>query len=140
MNKKFLISWAVKFVAWMAGSFVIHGVLLSQGYEALAGIFRPEEEAAGYFHFMLIAHVILAGAFVWIYNRGSEDKPWMQQGIRFGIAVALLAAIPVYMIYYVVQPTAGALAVKQALFDSALTVVLGLLVAFINKPTGVATE
>ena len=32
------------------------------------------------------------GAFVWIYPRGTENKPWVQQGLRFGIAIALAAA------------------------------------------------
>ena len=58
----------------------------------------------------------------------------MQQGIRFGIAVALLGAVPIYMIYYVVQPTAGMIAVKQSIFDSILVVILGIVVAFLNKP------
>ena len=28
MNKKFLIAWVVLFIAWMAGDFLVHGVLL----------------------------------------------------------------------------------------------------------------
>ena len=35
MGKRFLISWVVLFVVWMAGSFVIHGVLLSDDYMKL---------------------------------------------------------------------------------------------------------
>ena len=38
------------------------------------------------------------------------------------------------MIYYVVQPTPGMIAVKQIIFDSVLLVVLGIVVAFLNKP------
>ena len=34
MNKKFLISWAVVFVVWMIGSFVVHGLLLGADYLA----------------------------------------------------------------------------------------------------------
>jgi len=135
MNKKFLISWLVIFVVWMFGSFVVHGLLLGADYaNAQPNLMRPEAEQQGLIHWMLIAHAIMAGAFVWIYQRGNEDKPWMQQGIRFGIAVALLAALPVYMIYYVVQPMAGMLAVKQTIFDGVLLVILGIVVAFLNKP------
>lgn len=133
MNKKFLISWVVIFVVWMAGSFVVHGVLLNADYAQIPNLMRPEAEAQEYFHFMLLAHIIMAGAFVWIYNRGNEDKPWLQQGIRFGIAVALLAAVPVYMIYYVVQPLPGMLPIKQTIYDTALLVILGMVVAFLNK-------
>ena len=138
MNKKFLISWVVVFVVWMAGSFVVHGVLLNAGYASLSNLFRPEEEAGQYFHFMLLAHVIMAGAFVWIYQRGNEDKPWMMQGARFGVAVSLLGPIPMYMIYYVVQPMPGDHVIKQIIFESILVVILGVVVAFLNQPSSAA--
>lgn len=134
MNKKFLISWVVIFVVWMGGSFVVHGLLLADGYAALADLFRPEEDAAKYAHFMLLAHVIMAGAFVWIYQRGAEDKPWIAQGARFGIAVACLGAIPTYMIYYVVQPMPANMVVQQAVYETVVLLILGAIVAFLNKP------
>ena len=134
MNKKFIISWLAVFIVWMIGSFLHHGLWLADDYAALGDMMRSVEAQEGLMHFMLIAHVILAGAFVWIYMRGQEDKPWMQQGLRFGLAIALLAPIPTFMIYYVVQPTPAALAFKQALGDSVIVIVLGLLVAFLNKP------
>ena len=139
MNKKFLISWVVIFVVWQVGSFVVHGLLLGADYfSAEPNLMRPEAEQQAMMHWMLLAHAIMAGAFVWIYNRGNEDKPWMQQGIRYGIAVALLAAVPVYLIYYAVQPTAGMIVVKQIVFDSALVILLGVIVAFLNKPQAAA--
>jgi hypothetical protein len=133
MNKRFLTAWLAIFIAWMAGSFVVHGVLLHQDYSTLPNLFRPEEEAQQYFPLMLLAHVILAGAFVWIYSRGVEDAPWTGQGIRFGLAVALLTIVPTYIIYHVVQPMPGSIAVKQIVFDGILLLALGLLVAFLYR-------
>ena len=132
MNKKFLIGWLILFVAWFAGSFVVHGLLLPPDYMALQGkLFRAEQDSQQYFPLMLLAHVLLSGAFVWIYARGKEPgKAWVGQGLRFGVAVALLTVVPTYMIYFVVQPTPGALAAKQILFDGALTLVLGVIVAW----------
>jgi hypothetical protein len=80
MDKKFFIAWVVIFVAWMAGSFVVHGMLLHDDYTRLSGLFRPEAEAQKYFPLMILAHIILAGAFVWIYSRGVEATPWLPQG------------------------------------------------------------
>ncbi len=134
MNKKFLISWVVIFVVWMVGSFVVHGVLLHDDYSGLPNLMRSEADTQSLFHWMVLGHILMAGAFVWIYNRGSEDKPWLQQGIRYGVAIALLCAVPTYIIYYVVQPSPGMLAVKQSIFDGALLVILGIVVAFLNKP------
>ena len=85
---------------------------------------------------MILAHVLLSGAFAWIYARGVEARPWLPQGIRFGIAVALLTTVPSYMIYYVVQPIPGTLVVKQIIFDSILMLILGSIAAWLyRQPT-----
>lgn len=133
MNKKFLIAWVVVFILWILGSMVVHGMLLHDDY-AQTNLMRPEAEAQKYFPLMIVAHAILAGAFVWIYSRGAEAKPWLAQGVRFGIAIALLAVVPTYMIYYVVQPMPGALAVKQIVFAGILVIILGIVVAFLYRP------
>jgi hypothetical protein len=139
MNKKFAIAWAVLFVVWMAGSFVVHGTLLYDEYAQLPNLYRPETEAQGYFPLMLLAHVMLSGAFAWIYARGVDARPWVGQGLRFGVAVALLTAVPTYTIYFVVQPTPGSLAVGQMIGDGVLIVVLALIAAYIYRPSPQAT-
>ena len=50
MNRKLLIAWLVVFVAWMFGSFLIHGTLLYNDYAQHPGVFRPESEAQRLFH------------------------------------------------------------------------------------------
>jgi hypothetical protein len=60
------------------------------------------------------------------------------QGLRFGLAVAVLMTIPMYLIYYAVQPTPGALAVKQIMFDTIATVLMGIAVAYLNRAPGEA--
>lgn len=131
--KRFLVAWLVIFVVWMAGSFVVHGVLLGSDYAAQKALFRPEADSQQYFPLMLVAHVILAGAFVWIYARGVSAAAWPGQGLRFGVAVALLTVVPTYLIYFVVQPMPGALVGKQIVFDGALIVVLGLVAAWLHR-------
>jgi hypothetical protein len=85
---------------------------------------------------MVLAHVILAGAFVWIYARGVEAKPWLAQGVRFGIAVALLTIVPSYLIYFVVQPMPASVVIKQIVFDGILLVILGIIVAWLYRGAG----
>jgi len=133
MNKRFITAWMVLFVAWFVGSFVVHGVLLRSDYVQLSNLFRAEGDQQKYFPLMLLAHVILSGAFVWIYARGVEAKRWMAQGLRFGVAVALLTSVPTYMVYFVVQPTPGEVVVKQIVFDGVLMVVLGTVVAWLYR-------
>ncbi|TMH11030.1 MAG: hypothetical protein E6H65_10975 [Betaproteobacteria bacterium] len=133
MNKKFLIAWPVIFIVWMVGSFVVHGVLLNADYTKLANLFRPEADAQQYMPWMILAHVIMSGAFVWTYSRGVEARPWLGQGLRFGFVIALLTIVPTYMIYYVVQPMPGAVVVKQIVCDGVLLLVLGAVVAFLYR-------
>lgn len=119
----------------MAGSFVVHGILLESGYAQLPNLFRSQDETAGLSHLMLVAHAVMAGAFVWIYQRGADARPWLGQGLRFGLAVALLAPVPMYTIYYVVQPMPAPFVVQQALFDGILVVILALIAAFMTGPS-----
>jgi hypothetical protein len=133
MNKKFFIAWIAVFVVWMLGSYVVHGVLLHADYASLPNLFRPEADAQKYFPFLVAAHVVMSGAFAWIYARGAEARPWLGQGLRFGLAVALLTVVPTYMIYYVVQPMPGMHVVKQIVFDGVLVLLLGAVVAFVYR-------
>jgi hypothetical protein len=133
MNKKFFIAWIVIFVVWFAGSFVVHGLLLHDDYSKLAGLFRSEADSQQFFPLMILAHLMLAGAFVWIYSRGVEPKPWLAQGIRFGVAVALLTIVPTYLIYYAIQPMPGAVVTKQIIFDGILILILASIAAFLYR-------
>jgi hypothetical protein len=134
MNKRFLLAWLVLFIAWFLGSFVVHGVLLHDDYKALSNLFRSEAESQNFFPLMILAHVSLAGALAWIYARGVEPaKPWLGQGVRFGIAVVCLTTLPLYLIYYVVQPMPGMTVAKQIVFDGILTVILGVIAAFMYR-------
>lgn len=140
MNKKLIIAWIVIFVAWFLGSFVVHGVLLNPDYTRLAGtLFRTPADSQHYFPLMILAHVMLSGAFVWIYARGVESKPWLAQGLRFGVAVALLTTVPTYIIYFAVQPMPGGVVIKQIVFDGILTLVLGAIVAWLYRGTPART-
>jgi hypothetical protein len=133
MRMKFLGTWVVVFIVWMVGAYIVHVTLLHDDYAALSHMFRSEADAQQHFPFMIVAHVVMAGAFSWIYIRGHEAKPWLPQGLRFGFAVALLTVIPTYMIYYAVQPMPGMTVVKQIAFDSVVLLVLGATAAYMNR-------
>jgi hypothetical protein len=137
MNKRFFLAWLAVFIAWFIGSFIVHGVLLHADYAQLSNLFRKEAEAQNFFPLMILAHIIMSGAFVWIYARGVEARPWLGQGIRYGVAIVLLTTVPLYLIYYVVQPMPGATVVKQIVFDGILLLVLGAIVAFMYRDSAV---
>ena len=133
MNKKFIVSVVVMFILSMGLGFLVHGLLLHQAYSQLPTLFRTPQDAETYFPFMLLAHVLIAFGFVWIYQRGKEDKPFLAQGIRFGVAVAVLMTIPMYLIYYAVQPMPSTLVYKQIVFDTLGVLLMGIVVAWLNR-------
>jgi hypothetical protein len=133
MNKPFLIAWLLTFIVWMMGDFVVHGVLLHGDYATLPNLYRSDTDSQQYMHFMLLAHVMLAGAMVYIYRFGMQAKAWLGQGLRFGLALAGLNIVPNYLIYYAVQPLPGLMVAKQIGLEVVLMLLLGLLVAFLYR-------
>lgn len=133
MNKKFLISVVVIFFMSMFLGFFVHGFLLVSEYSQLTSLFRSQQDQANQFPFMLLAHIFIAYGFVWIYIKGKEEKPFLTQGLCYGMAIAVLTTIPNYLIYYAVQPMPSLLVFKQIVFDTLGVMVMGIIVAWLNK-------
>jgi hypothetical protein len=140
MNKNFIISVVALFVVSMALGFVVHGVLLGADYAKLQGIFRSPEDSEKHFLAMLAAHAFLAIGFTWIYRHGRESgKGVSAQGVRFGLAVAVLTTIPTYLIYYAVTPMPSDVVAKQIAFDVIAMVIMGIVAAALNRDYGPLT-
>ena len=134
MDKKLLISGFAAFLIFFLCSWLVHGVLVHGDYLRMPNIFRPQSELGGFYPFLALAHLSLGFAFAWIYRQGiSPERPWLMQGIRFGIAAALLATVPMYLTYYVILPMEGSTVIKQIVGDSVALLICGVIVAFINR-------
>jgi drug/metabolite transporter (DMT)-like permease len=122
------------FVAAMLLGFLVHGMLLHGAYAKLVPeVFRAPDDAQHYFPYMLLAHLFIAIGFTWIYRAGRDNRPWVGQGLRFGLAVAVLTTIPTYLIYFAVQPLPSDLVAQQIVYDTISMVILGLVVAAVNR-------
>lgn len=133
MNKRFAISVAVMFILLMALGFVVHGLLLHSDYGQIPNVMRTDADSQKYLPYMLLGQFLFAVAFVWIYLRGKEDKPFLAQGFRYGLAMAALTVAAKFLIYYAVEPLPGLLVCKQIILDSIGIIVLGVVLAAINK-------
>jgi hypothetical protein len=141
MNAKFWITGVVLFVLTMAIGFLVHATLLHPDYTALAGIMRGDADAMAHFPYLLLAHVFFSFGVAWIYQQGVKPgASWLGQGIRFGIALAMISSVYMYLVYYAVEPMPPMLVVKQIIFDSIGCIIVGIVAAFINKPAAAATE
>lgn len=134
MDQRFWISVVVMFLLSIGLGYFVHGVLLADEYARLPTLFRPPDEAQAHYPLTLLAHALIAFGFTWVYRQGYHpDKSPLAQGLRFGVAIAVLMTAPTYLGYYVVQPIPGALAAKQIAFDAITVVVMGIVAAQINR-------
>lgn len=132
MDKRFWISGVVAFLILFTGSYLVHGMWLTADYMRRPQLFRPEAEAGSHFIFMVLAFISMGFAFAWIYRQGiSANRSPVVQGLRFGVAAACLSPLPMYLIYYVVQPMEGATTAKQIIGDSITLIITGVVVALI---------
>jgi hypothetical protein len=134
MNRHFAVSVVAVFIATSALGFLVHGVILAPEYARLTpNLFRTPEDSQRYMPLMLLANLLFAIGFTWIYRHGREDKPWLAQGARFGAAVAVMSTIPTYLIYFVVQPMPSHVVATQIVCAAIAMPLVGILAAALNR-------
>ena len=132
--KKAIGAIVAGFVVQFAGLFVIHSIILRQDYLDTASVWRIPVQQVARFWAMLLSILIYVIGAVAIYIRGAERKPWVGQGVRFGILMALVTVVYGALSGWVIMPIPHMLAVKWIVYESALSVVFGLVVAVICQP------
>jgi apolipoprotein N-acyltransferase len=131
--KKFLAAFGIVFVLSALLNFVIHGVLLKPLYQQSAQLMRDEADSGAHVMYLMVGFFFFTLGFVWIYARGVEAKPWVGQGLRYGIAVWLIATVSRYSIYYAIQPWPAHVVLMQIADELVMTLVLGLGVAVVYR-------
>ena len=132
MAARFWLAVAAAFATSFLLSFVFHGVLLAGDYNLLLNVYRGPELRPGLFALLLMAQVVMAAAMVAIYRRGLEAKPFLGQGVRFGLLAAALSVIPAYLIGYVVTNIPALLAIKQIVLETIKVVAMGVVIAWVH--------
>lgn len=119
---KLVLTIIVVFVVANLTGFFIHAVLLRPEYMAVKEHYRPEGQ-----EMMLWLPGIprICRRFGDRLCQRCRNKPWLGQGIRFGILIWLILAVPSFFIAYAVQPVPTILMVKQVLFEGVDKVLLG---------------
>jgi hypothetical protein len=133
MNAKFWISALVMFVMAFALSFLVHSVLLYNDYMQMQSWMHPQAQVQSLIPYMIVAQAIFGIAFAWVYLQGRQDRPWLAQGLRYGLAIAALTVIPTYLVYHVVTPVPLVVAIKQIVFDTIRVLLMGIMAAWINR-------
>jgi hypothetical protein len=131
MDKRFWISGIVLTIVWMILAYIVNWVLLKTQFD-MTNLFRSDAEQMRHVGWLVLADLLIGFSLTWIYRQGNTTAPVLGQGLRFGIAVAALAVVPMCLTYYAVQPMPGALVVKQIVLDVISALIMGVLVAWLN--------
>lgn len=129
--KRLVLTIVVIFVVANFTGFFIHAIWLKQDYMPVANLYRAEGQEK--MPFIVLAYLAFAIGSVWLYAHGVEDKPWLGQGVRFGIAMWLVMTIPWFFITYAVQPIPVILMAKQVISEAVDKVFLGIVTAFLYR-------
>lgn len=133
MDKRFLVCGIVVSFAALLLSFLIHALLLGADYASLGAMYRGAADGERHFPWLLLAHALLGFAMTWIFAQGfASDRPTLAQGLRFGLAMALFATVPGYLVHYAVQPLPPALVAKQIAYGTIGMLLLGMLLAWLH--------
>ena len=140
MGQRFWVSSIVAAVLFCLLGFVVHEAILHNDYAQIPNIFRPPEEALRRMPVMFVAYLLMGFASTWIYRQGiSAGASWLMQGIRFGLSIALVSAVPMYLIYYAVQPLPLSLVLKQIVLQMIGIVIVGIVIAWLNRRSSITT-
>lgn len=131
--KKFLLASVVLYVLVVMLGFGIHQGILGNDYRLLTHMFRPEAEAPAYMSYMFLSYLPYVLGVVWIFSMGLQRKPWLGQGVRFGVALWAVTWAHTYLVYYALQPWPGDLVVKQIGLSLGSGILQGVVLAAIYR-------
>jgi len=131
--KKLVLAIIATYIVLMATNYLVHSILLQPDYDAIPLSHRSLQGIQHRFWAMLVGQFFFSAMFAYIYTRGRENKPWLMQGIRYGILITCLATIPMALSQYVVYIVPYMLAVKWMVLGGIQLVIIGLLVAWIYR-------
>jgi hypothetical protein len=129
--KRLVLTIIVVFVVSFLSGFFIHTIWLKQDYLLVASLYRPEGQEK--LAFIVLAYLFFSIGSVWLYAHGVEQKPWVGQGLRFGLAMFLVTTIPWFFITYAVQPFPLILIAKIILSEGVNKIFLGLVTALLYR-------
>jgi len=131
--KKLVLAIVAAYIVLMATGYVVHDVWLMPDYNAIPASHRDAAGIQHRFWAMAVGQFFFAAMFAYIYTRGRETKPWLAQGIRYGIVMSFMTVIPYSLGEYVIYLIPHSLAVKWMIAGTIQLIITGLVVAGICR-------
>jgi len=129
--KKLVLAIVVAYIVLMGTNYLVHEIWLMPDYNAIPASHRSAAEIQHRFWAMCVGQFFFAAMFAYIYTRGREAKPWLTQGLRYGIVMTFMTVVPYSLSQYVVYIVPHVLAIKWMIAGGIQLLILGAIVAAI---------
>lgn len=129
--KRYFAATLAVFIVSVALGYLVHGVILQSTYASIQGVWRPDVLSKMWIN--SVNYFILSFVFVYLFVKGYEGRGIME-GVRFGLLMGLIFAIPAAYGTYVIVPIPYYLALEWFLYGMAQTLILGIVAAAIYRP------
>jgi len=134
--KKLLGAAFLAFVILFVAGYLVHGVWLGDTYRQMreSGFsFRPVEVLHQKLWVILVSDFLYSLLFALVYAKGMEKKPWLGQGIRFGILATLFTVVPAALNEYAVYRLGYKLVIDWMVAGLVTLTLMALAVAAVLK-------
>lgn len=128
--KRFILAGVAFYITFEILNFIIHTFLLSQSYESLSSLWRPDMMSKMWI--MSISTLAFSFLFVYIFSRGFGQG--IIAGVKFGLLIGLFVYCFSAVNQYVVYPIPANLVIQWCLYGLVQYTLCGIVVAVIYKP------
>jgi hypothetical protein len=135
MNYRSLAIAAV--AAWVFDSifgFAVFGVALNSEFARYPGVFRASETVTAMLPLMFGSSFVAMLLVAYIFAKGHDGGPGLQEGLRFGIVFASFQLFAIAIPSYVIYNYGRMLALEGALAGFVDTVIIGVILGVAYKP------
>jgi hypothetical protein len=124
-------------VAWIVDSvygFLVFGLALQGEFARYPAVFRPFEDVSGMLPLMFGGSLLGFFALAYIFAKGHEGGSGLQEGLRFGIVLAIFELGAFSISSYVIYRYGRKLAVEEAIAGFVEAIIVGILFGLTYRP------
>jgi hypothetical protein len=136
MNYRSLAIAAV--AAWVVDSiygFLVFGLALNSEFARYPGVFRSFEAVSSMLPLMFGSSLVGFLLLAYIFAKGHEGKPGLQEGMRFGVVFGLFMLFAMAIPQYVVFNYGRRLAAETAIAGFIESFIVATVLGVVYKPT-----
>jgi hypothetical protein len=124
-------------VAWIVDGvygFLVYGIALQSEFAKFPGVFRPMEVVNGNLPLMFAGSLIGMFAAAYIFAKGYEGRGGIQEGLRFGVLVAVFLIGYVLVGNYVIMNIGRRISAYMAVAGLVEWIVVGITLGLMYQP------